>query len=429
MGLPQSQLVDGNGRTVPMELWDALNHLFTIAKSTPGIADSSNPAALYASQYMALDPLYATGLPVNVPKIIQTASAKSTGNVASISASFTNPTGNGNSIVALVGNGNNGTLSVADTQSLTYTSEGSIANSTTFEGQIFLAVNTALNAADTITATNAGTAASMTLTIYEISGILEQVTAQPDQSATNTGTGTTASTAAMIPTVPNSIFFGLVVIGTAAQTITPASGWSNDSGQLNPTTPSGLYSSVAMSQFRGSIGSVSPSATIGSSEPWAMIVVNFRPVALSIEGKVNIAVGGTMAALPADSEAVANTVPATQMVQTGTALVSPRRVITKFIQLQAQSITHATPVDVYTPTSGKKWRILGYNISTTVAGAIQFEDTTGNEVLRTPLLLAAAPFASGDMGNGLLSAAANNHLFLDVTVTGAVTGWIGIEEE
>lgn len=132
---------------------------------------------------------------------------------------------------------------------------------------------------------------------------------------------------------------------------------------------------------------------------------------------------------PADSTAFAGTMPSVQMVQTGTGIVSPRRAITKFVQLQAQAITHATPVDVYTPTSGKKWRILGYNISTTVAGAIQFEDTTGNEVLRTPLLLAAAPFASGDMGNGLPSAAANNHLFLDVTVTGAVTGWIGIEEE
>ena len=132
---------------------------------------------------------------------------------------------------------------------------------------------------------------------------------------------------------------------------------------------------------------------------------------------------------PADSVALAGTMPSVQMQQSGTALASPRRMITKFVQLDAQSITHATPVDVYTPTSGKKFRVLGYNLSTTVAGAIQLEDTTGVEFLRTPLLLAAAPFASGDMGNGYLSTAANNHLFLDVTVTGAVTGWIGIEEE
>lgn len=137
----------------------------------------------------------------------------------------------------------------------------------------------------------------------------------------------------------------------------------------------------------------------------------------------------TAVPIPADSIALGGAMPGINMMQTGTALASPRRTITKFIQLQAQSITHATPVSVYTPTTGKKWRILGYNISTTVAGAIQFEDTTGTEVLRTPLLLAAAPFASGDMGNGYLSTAANNQLFLDVTVTGVVSGWIGIMEE
>lgn len=143
----------------------------------------------------------------------------------------------------------------------------------------------------------------------------------------------------------------------------------------------------------------------------------------------NQTTGGTSSIAPADGDALAGTTAAVNMVQTGTGLVSPRRVITKFIQLDAQSITHATPVDVYTPTTGKKFRILGYNLSTTVAGAIQFEDTTGTEVLRTPLLAAATPFGSGDMGNGYLSTAANNHLFLDVTVTGVVTGWIGICEE
>lgn len=140
-------------------------------------------------------------------------------------------------------------------------------------------------------------------------------------------------------------------------------------------------------------------------------------------------IGGTATVVPADSVAFAGAMPSVNMMQTGTGVASPRRTVTKFIQLQAVAITHATPVDVYTPTSGKKFRILSYHISTTVAGAIQFEDTTGTEVLRTPLLLAAAPAGSGDMGNGYLSTAANNHLFLDVTVTGVVSGWIGICEE
>jgi hypothetical protein len=132
---------------------------------------------------------------------------------------------------------------------------------------------------------------------------------------------------------------------------------------------------------------------------------------------------------PADSTALAGLMPSVNMMQTGTGLASPRRVATKAINLAAQAITAGTPVSVYTPTSGKKWRIMSYGISDTVAGAVKFEDTTGVEVFRTPLLLASTPYNSPDMGNGYLSTAANNQLFLDVTVTGNISGSIWIMEE
>lgn len=132
---------------------------------------------------------------------------------------------------------------------------------------------------------------------------------------------------------------------------------------------------------------------------------------------------------PADSTAIAGTMPSVQMQQSGTALASPRRVATKVVNLAAQAITAGTPVSVYTPTSGKKWRIMAYAISDTVAGAVKFEDTTGVEVFRTPLLLASTPYNSPDMGNGYLSTAANNQLFLDLTVTGNVSGNIWLMEE
>lgn len=179
----------------------------------------------------------------------------------------------------------------------------------------------------------------------------------------------------------------------------------------------------------GSTASIWTFQTAGLTKIRA-VVSNFGGTSVTVTGAASpYSNPETPDAIAADSLAFAAQGAMIQMVQTGTALASPKRAITKFVPLQAQSITHATPVDVYTPTSGKKWRVLGYNLSTTVAGAIQFEDTTGTEFLRTPLLAAAAPFASGDMGNGYLSSAANNHLFLDVTVTGAVTGWIGIMEE
>ena len=131
----------------------------------------------------------------------------------------------------------------------------------------------------------------------------------------------------------------------------------------------------------------------------------------------------------ADSIAAASLLMLVQSFQTGTGLFSPRRLATKLVPLAAVAITAGTPVSVYTPTSGKKYRVLGFAISDTVAGAVKFEDGTGNEVFRTPLLAASTPYNSPDMGNGFLSAAANNQLFLDVTVTGNVSGFIAIMEE
>ena len=111
------------------------------------------------------------------------------------------------------------------------------------------------------------------------------------------------------------------------------------------------------------------------------------------------------------------------------ATIDRERIISKFIQIKAQAVTAATPVDVYTPTTGKKFRILGYDLGLSVAGAILLEDTTGVEVLRTGTMAANTGKSSGPMGEGVLSSAANNHLFLDVTASGTINGWIGICEE
>jgi hypothetical protein len=140
-------------------------------------------------------------------------------------------------------------------------------------------------------------------------------------------------------------------------------------------------------------------------------------------------IGTTTIVIPADSAPFAGSMPSINMMQTGTAIASPRRTATKLVPLAAVAVTAGTPVSVYTPTTGKKYRILAWGISDTVAGAVKFEDTTGNEVFRSPLLAASTPYNSPDIGNGFLSAAANNQLFLDVTVTGNISGFIAIMEE
>lgn len=102
----------------------------------------------------------------------------------------------------------------------------------------------------------------------------------------------------------------------------------------------------------------------------------------------------------------------------------------KIINIAAVAVTAGTPASLWTPTSGKKFRLLGYCVSLSVAGSVIFDDNVvGAEILRTPLLAAGTGIASGPMGNGILSAAANNILKINVTATGSVSGHVfGTEE-
>lgn len=254
-------------------------------------AANTPPTLVDQSEVSVLSPAN-TGLPVNVPVILQKANAVSTGSVASLAKAFTSNNVAGNSIVVVAGCGNGTAMTVADTLGNTYTSAIQAANSTTFEAQIFYAVNV-LAGANTVTVTNAGTTASMAVEIYEVSGLLQQVLAQPDWSSSGTGTGTTASTSALAASSPNSLAFMGVGIGTAAQNITVTSGtnWTADGGTngLVPTTPAGLFQFNSFSQYLSTTTPVVPKATIGSSEPWAAASAIFKPVVLGVQGTVTLA--------------------------------------------------------------------------------------------------------------------------------------------
>jgi hypothetical protein len=146
---------------------------------------------------------------------------------------------------------------------------------------------------------------------------------------------------------------------------------------------------------------------------------------------VELMAGGA-APNPADSVATANLLMLVQAFQTGTGIFSPRRLATNIINIKAQAITAGTGFSIFTPTAGKKFRILGYHLSLSVAGSVLFEDgagSTANEILRTPLLAAATGQASGDMGIGVVSSTATNQLYIDTTASGNVSGWVAIEQE
>lgn len=230
-----------------------------------------------------------TGLPVNVPTILQKASNASTGSVATLAQAFTNKNVAGNTIVVVCGCGNGTAMTVADSAGNTYTQAVTKANSTTFEAAIFYAVGI-LAGANTVTVTNAGSTASMAMEIYEVSGLLTQVVAQPDQSTSGTGTSATPTLSALAASTPNSLAFLGIAVGTAAQatSVTAATNWTLDSTQ-NTTTPAGLYSFGALSQYLSNTTPVIPTATIASSEPYAAVSAIFKPVTLGVQGTVTLA--------------------------------------------------------------------------------------------------------------------------------------------
>lgn len=103
------------------------------------------------------------------------------------------------------------------------------------------------------------------------------------------------------------------------------------------------------------------------------------------------------------------------------------RIPTVFKDLNAVTITTITTV--WTPTSGKKFRLQGGHFSVSAAASVLFEDNgAGTTIIRTPKLLADTPFIL-DLGNGVLSAAANNVLKATSSAAAAITGHVyGTEE-
>ena len=103
-----------------------------------------------------------------------------------------------------------------------------------------------------------------------------------------------------------------------------------------------------------------------------------------------------------------------------------------FKSFASTAITAGTGITLWTPTSGKKFRLLGCAISYSAAAQLIFGDNAvGTVILRSPTLAAAGIFILGaaDLGNGILSAAANNVLKLDATGSANAAGAVwGVEE-
>jgi hypothetical protein len=100
-----------------------------------------------------------------------------------------------------------------------------------------------------------------------------------------------------------------------------------------------------------------------------------------------------------------------------------------FKSLNAVSI--ATETTIWTPTTGRKFRLMGYVLeSGTVGGNVLLKDNTaGTTILVIPFGAANGVIVSPPMGNGILSAAVNNVLTATGTATQTLSGYVfGTEE-
>lgn len=98
-----------------------------------------------------------------------------------------------------------------------------------------------------------------------------------------------------------------------------------------------------------------------------------------------------------------------------------------FKNIAAQAIVATVPFDLWTPASGKKYELLGWSLSTTVAGSIIFKNkhvAAYTEFLRTPLLLASTPHDGPTLQASDTPGVADDILALDVTISGTVSGFV-----
>jgi hypothetical protein len=104
-------------------------------------------------------------------------------------------------------------------------------------------------------------------------------------------------------------------------------------------------------------------------------------------------------------------------------------VVNVFKSVNALAIT--SEATVWTPASGKKFRLMGFVLTQGVlTGAVTLRDNTaGATILVIPPQTAGVSSPPANLGNGYLSAAANNVLTAQGAATETITGFFfGTEE-
>ncbi len=88
----------------------------------------------------------------------------------------------------------------------------------------------------------------------------------------------------------------------------------------------------------------------------------------------------------------------------------PKLTPSRFIPLD--NVTIVGSGSVWTPAPGTKFRLMGFQITSSLAGQLDFHDGVGGPIIYSVVVASGVPTNSPDLGNGILSAAANNPLSL-----------------
>jgi hypothetical protein len=104
---------------------------------------------------------------------------------------------------------------------------------------------------------------------------------------------------------------------------------------------------------------------------------------------------------------------------------------TPIVYKPLNAVSIAGETTIWTPGAGKKFRLMGYCLETgTVGGNVLLKDNTaGTTILIVPFGAANGVIVESGLGNGILSAAANNLLTATGTATQTLSGYVyGTEE-
>jgi hypothetical protein len=147
----------------------------------------------------------------------------------------------------------------------------------------------------------------------------------------------------------------------------------------------------------------------------------WRQVTVDANGNLAIGIGSAVAAV--GDGVTTGVIGAQQMLFNGGS--SDRlRTPTRFVTIANVAVTAGVPAAIWTPGAGKKFHMMGFAVSLSVAGFVIFKDAT-TEFIRTPAMAAGSGIVNpANLGNGYSSTVANNVLNLDVSATGNINGFL-----